>query len=137
MRSASGHATVAETHLIRSIGSQSQSYTEEHWSSEITSFVALAPPKFIQVIKAYRVLASDTISLVVEVASDPPAIFEWFCNEKSVLQVILSNLELNLLTATFRIAPVSKSAMASTSVGLKSVNLNQESTNVSQGTRLE
>uniref|UniRef100_A0A8R1HQD1 Ig-like domain-containing protein n=1 Tax=Caenorhabditis japonica TaxID=281687 RepID=A0A8R1HQD1_CAEJA len=86
MRSSSGHATVAETHLIRSIGSQSQSYTEEHWSSEITSFVALAPPKFVQVIKAYRVLASDTISLVVEVASDPPAIFEWFCNDKSVLQ---------------------------------------------------
>ncbi|PIC27588.1 hypothetical protein B9Z55_019795 [Caenorhabditis nigoni] len=86
MRSASGHATVAETHLIRSIGSQSQSYTEEHWSSEITSFVALAPPKFIQVIKAYRVHSTDTISLVVEVASDPPAIFEWFCNEKSVLQ---------------------------------------------------
>ncbi|NP_001346724.1 Ig-like domain-containing protein [Caenorhabditis elegans] len=86
MRSASGHATVAETHLIRSIGSQSQSYTEEHWSSEITSFVALAPPKFIQVIKAYRVHSTDTISLVVEVASDPPAIFEWFYNEKSVLQ---------------------------------------------------
>ncbi|CAD6186690.1 unnamed protein product [Caenorhabditis auriculariae] len=85
-RSGSGHATVAETHLIRSVGSQSQSYTEEHWSSEITSFVALAPPKFIQVIKAYRVLSSDTVSLVVEVASDPPAFFEWFCNERSVLQ---------------------------------------------------
>lgn len=96
MRSASGHATVAETHLIRSIGSQSQSYTEEHWSSEITSFVALAPPKFIQVIKAYRVHSTDTISLVVEVASDPPAIFEWFYNEKSVLQVSVAEIFLKV-----------------------------------------
>ncbi|CAI4231525.1 unnamed protein product [Auanema sp. JU1783] len=82
----SGSATVAETHLIRSSGSQSQSFTEEHWSSEITSFIAAAPPKFIQVIKAYRVLSSDTPTLVVEVASDPPAIFEWFCNDKPVQQ---------------------------------------------------
>ncbi|KAK6020854.1 hypothetical protein OSTOST_13485, partial [Ostertagia ostertagi] len=44
----SGNATVAETHLIRSTGSQSNSFTEEHWSSEITSFVTAAPPKFIQ-----------------------------------------------------------------------------------------
>ncbi|XGW01071.1 hypothetical protein V3C99_013768 [Haemonchus contortus] len=82
----SGNATVAETHLIRSTGSQSNSFTEEHWSSEITSFVTAAPPKFIQVIKAYRILSSDTPTLVVEVASDPPAIFEWFCNDKPVQQ---------------------------------------------------
>ncbi|KHJ91202.1 immunoglobulin I-set domain protein [Oesophagostomum dentatum] len=78
--------TLAETHLMRSSGSQSESFTEEHWSSEITSFVTAAPPKFIQVIKAYRVLSTDTPTLVVEVASDPPAIFEWFCNDRPVQQ---------------------------------------------------
>ncbi|KAL6741661.1 hypothetical protein Aduo_014893 [Ancylostoma duodenale] len=78
--------TVAETHLMRSSGSQSESFTEEHWSSEITSFVTAAPPKFLQVIKAYRVLSSDTPTLVVEVVSDPPAIFEWFCNDRPVQQ---------------------------------------------------
>ncbi|KAK6056405.1 immunoglobulin I-set domain protein [Cooperia oncophora] len=41
---------------------------------------------FVQVIKAYRILSTDTPTLVVEVASDPPAIFEWFCNDKSVQQ---------------------------------------------------
>ncbi|KAK6013400.1 immunoglobulin I-set domain protein, partial [Ostertagia ostertagi] len=82
----SGNATVAETHLIRSTGSQSNSFTEEHWSSEITSFVTAAPPKLSRVIKAYRILSTDTPTLVVEVASDPPAIFEWFCNDKSVQQ---------------------------------------------------
>uniref|UniRef100_A0A1I7WAP6 Ig-like domain-containing protein n=1 Tax=Heterorhabditis bacteriophora TaxID=37862 RepID=A0A1I7WAP6_HETBA len=81
-----GNTTMAETHLLRSTGLHSQSFTEEHWTSEITSFVATAPPKFIQVIKAYRVLSTDTPTLVVEVASDPPAIFEWFCNDKPVLQ---------------------------------------------------
>ncbi|KJH41885.1 hypothetical protein DICVIV_12137 [Dictyocaulus viviparus] len=84
----SGNATVVETHIIRSTGMQSNSFTEEHWSSEIKSFVAVAPPKFIQVIKAYRVLSSDTLTLVVEVVSDPPAIFEWFCNDKPVQQFL-------------------------------------------------
>ncbi|KAE9417371.1 hypothetical protein Angca_001094, partial [Angiostrongylus cantonensis] len=82
----SGNATVLETHVLRSMGMQSQSFTEEHWSSEIKSFIAAAPPKFIQVIKAYRVLSSDMPTLVVEVVSDPPAIFEWFCNDRPVQQ---------------------------------------------------
>ncbi|KAJ1351970.1 hypothetical protein KIN20_008153 [Parelaphostrongylus tenuis] len=67
-------------------GMQSNSFTEEHWSSEIKSFIAAAPPKFIQVIKAYRILSTDMPTLVVEVVSDPPAIFEWFCNDRPVQQ---------------------------------------------------
>ncbi|VDK48693.1 unnamed protein product, partial [Anisakis simplex] len=78
--------TVEETHLIKSAGSSNQGFSEEHWSSEIKSFVTAQPPKFIQVIKAFRVLATDTLTLVVEVESDPPAIFEWFCNDRSVQQ---------------------------------------------------
>ncbi|GMR58652.1 hypothetical protein PMAYCL1PPCAC_28847, partial [Pristionchus mayeri] len=80
-----GSTTIAETHVLRSTGMQSQSFTEEHWTSEIKSFVACVPPKFLQVIKAYRVLSSDTLTLVVEVVSDPPAIFEWFVNDRPVL----------------------------------------------------
>lgn len=37
-------------------------------------------------IKAYRILATDRLTLVVEVRSDPPAIFEWFCNDRPVGQ---------------------------------------------------
>ncbi|GMS79698.1 hypothetical protein PENTCL1PPCAC_1873, partial [Pristionchus entomophagus] len=80
-----GSTTIAETHVLRSTGMQSQSFTEEHWTSEIKSFVACVPPKFLQVIKAYRVLSTDTLTLVVEVVSDPPAIFEWFVNDRPVL----------------------------------------------------
>lgn len=40
----------------------------------------------VQVIKAFRVLATDILTLVVEVQSDPPAIFEWFCNDRPVQQ---------------------------------------------------
>ncbi|GMT09140.1 hypothetical protein PFISCL1PPCAC_437, partial [Pristionchus fissidentatus] len=80
-----GSSTIAETHVLRSTGMHSQSFTEEHWTSEIKSFVACVPPKFLQVIKAYRVLSTDTLTLVVEVVSDPPAIFEWFVNDRPVL----------------------------------------------------
>uniref|UniRef100_A0A914YN72 Ig-like domain-containing protein n=1 Tax=Panagrolaimus superbus TaxID=310955 RepID=A0A914YN72_9BILA len=38
----------------------------------------------MKVIKAYRVASSDRLTLVVEVSSEPPALFEWFCNDKSV-----------------------------------------------------
>jgi hypothetical protein len=48
--------------------------------------VTTSPPKFIQVIKAYKILATDRLTLVVEVRSDPPAIFEWFCNDRPVTQ---------------------------------------------------
>ena len=34
--------------------------------------------------KAYRILASDRLTLVVEVRSEPPAIFEWFVNDVPV-----------------------------------------------------
>lgn len=65
--------------MIRNEGLQDKFFTEEHWSSEIKSFVTTSPPKFIQVIKAYKILATDRLTLVVEVRSDPPAIFEWYC----------------------------------------------------------
>lgn len=35
-------------------------------------------------IKAYRVFPSDRLTLVVAVDSDPPAIFEWYCNDRPV-----------------------------------------------------
>uniref|UniRef100_A0AC34F962 Ig-like domain-containing protein n=1 Tax=Panagrolaimus sp. ES5 TaxID=591445 RepID=A0AC34F962_9BILA len=76
--------TLEETHLIRHEGAQDLFYTEEHWTSEIKSFVSFTPPKFLQVIKAYRVASSDRLTLVVEVSSEPPALFEWFCNDKPV-----------------------------------------------------
>ncbi|VDM48523.1 unnamed protein product [Toxocara canis] len=78
--------TIEETHLIKSTGSSNQGFSEEHWSSEIKSYITTQPPKFVQVIKAFRVLATDTLTLVVEVESDPPAIFEWFCNDRPVQQ---------------------------------------------------
>ncbi|MFH4975810.1 hypothetical protein AB6A40_002519 [Gnathostoma spinigerum] len=78
--------TVEETHLIGKAGSSSGSFTEEHWTSEIKSYIAAHPPKFLQVIKAYRVLETDVLTLVVEVESEPPAIFEWYCNDRPVLQ---------------------------------------------------
>uniref|UniRef100_A0AC35GSH2 Ig-like domain-containing protein n=1 Tax=Panagrolaimus sp. PS1159 TaxID=55785 RepID=A0AC35GSH2_9BILA len=74
--------TLEETHLIKCEGAQDLFYTEEHWTSEIKSFVSFTPPKFIQVIKAYRVASTDRLTLVVEVSSEPPALFEWFCNDK-------------------------------------------------------
>ncbi|VDM99763.1 unnamed protein product [Thelazia callipaeda] len=78
--------TVEETHVLESSGRSTNNFAEEHWSSEIKSFVTLQPPKFIQVIKAFRVLTTDTLTLIVEVESDPPAIFEWFCNDRPVQQ---------------------------------------------------
>lgn len=77
-------STISETHLIHKEGVQDNFFTEEHWSSEIKSFVTNSPPKFLQVIKAYRVLSTDRLTLVVEVRSDPPAIFDWFCNDRPV-----------------------------------------------------
>ncbi|CAD5224137.1 unnamed protein product [Bursaphelenchus okinawaensis] len=77
-------STISETHLLHKEGAQDNFFTEEHWSSEIKSFVTSSPPKFAQVLKAYRVLATDRLTFVVEVSSDPPAIFDWFCNDQSV-----------------------------------------------------
>uniref|UniRef100_A0A1I7RN68 Immunoglobulin I-set domain protein n=1 Tax=Bursaphelenchus xylophilus TaxID=6326 RepID=A0A1I7RN68_BURXY len=77
-------STISETHLLHKEGVQDNFFTEEHWSSEIKSFVTSSPPKFLQVIKAYSVLATDRLTLVVEVSSDPPAIFDWFCNDRPV-----------------------------------------------------
>ncbi|KAH7701386.1 Immunoglobulin I-set domain containing protein, partial [Aphelenchoides avenae] len=79
-------STLEETHVIRNEGIQDMYFTEEHWSSEIKSFVTTTPPKFVQVIKAYRVLSTDRLTLVVEVSSDPPAIFEWSANDRLVAQ---------------------------------------------------
>uniref|UniRef100_A0A7E4VJ05 Ig-like domain-containing protein n=1 Tax=Panagrellus redivivus TaxID=6233 RepID=A0A7E4VJ05_PANRE len=76
--------TREQTHLVRHEGAQDLFFTEEHWSSEIKSFVAFTPPKFKQVIKAYRVSQTDRLTLVVEVDSEPPALFEWFCNDRPV-----------------------------------------------------
>uniref|UniRef100_A0A915PVQ5 Ig-like domain-containing protein n=1 Tax=Setaria digitata TaxID=48799 RepID=A0A915PVQ5_9BILA len=78
--------TIEETHILESSGRSTKDFAEEHWSSEIKSYVVPEPPKFMQVIKAFRVLATDTLTLVVEVQSDPPAIFEWFCNDRPVQQ---------------------------------------------------
>uniref|UniRef100_A0A914ZQC4 Titin n=1 Tax=Parascaris univalens TaxID=6257 RepID=A0A914ZQC4_PARUN len=78
--------TIEETHLIKSTGSSNEGFSEEHWTSEIKSYITTQPPKFVQVIRAFRVLATDTLTLVVEVESDPPAIFEWFCNDRPVQQ---------------------------------------------------
>ncbi|VDN00682.1 unnamed protein product, partial [Onchocerca ochengi] len=78
--------TIEEIHVLESSGRTTRNFAEEHWSSKIKSYVMPQPPKFIQVIKAFRVLATDTLTLVVEVQSDPPAIFEWFCNDKPVQQ---------------------------------------------------
>uniref|UniRef100_A0A914WIF3 Ig-like domain-containing protein n=2 Tax=Plectus sambesii TaxID=2011161 RepID=A0A914WIF3_9BILA len=77
-------STASETHSVFGVGPERREYTEEHWTSEIESIKTGRPPKFIQVIQSYRVLASDTLTLVVEVASDPPAIFEWFANDRRV-----------------------------------------------------
>jgi hypothetical protein len=41
--------TLAETHLIHKEGLLDSSFSEEHWASEITSFVTNSPPKFLQV----------------------------------------------------------------------------------------
>lgn len=41
--------TVEETHLLKSTGSVSENFSEEHWSSEIKSYIAAEPPKFVQV----------------------------------------------------------------------------------------
>nr|CDQ05432.1 Bm6219, isoform k [Brugia malayi] len=78
--------TIEEIHVLESSGRTTRDFAEEHWSSEIKSYVMPEPPKFIQVIKAFRVLATDTLTLVVEVQSDPPAIFEWFCNDRPIQQ---------------------------------------------------
>uniref|UniRef100_A0A0N5AEP3 Ig-like domain-containing protein n=1 Tax=Syphacia muris TaxID=451379 RepID=A0A0N5AEP3_9BILA len=78
--------TLEERHLIKSTGVGNKAYSEEHSSSEIKSYTMAQPPKFIQVIKAFRVLATDTLTLVVEVASNPPAIFEWYCNDRPIKQ---------------------------------------------------
>ncbi|VDK72604.1 unnamed protein product [Litomosoides sigmodontis] len=78
--------TIEEIHVLESSGRTTRDFAEEHWSSEIKSYVMPQPPKFIQVIKAFRVLATDTLTFVVEVQSDPPAIFEWFCNDRPVQQ---------------------------------------------------
>uniref|UniRef100_A0A914C898 Ig-like domain-containing protein n=1 Tax=Acrobeloides nanus TaxID=290746 RepID=A0A914C898_9BILA len=86
LRHKANSRTLEETHVIKNEGIQDLYFTEEHWSSEIKSFVTTTPPKFVQVIKAYRVLSTDRLTLVVEVLSDPPAIFEWFCNDRAVTQ---------------------------------------------------
>ncbi|CAG9532189.1 unnamed protein product, partial [Cercopithifilaria johnstoni] len=78
--------TIEEIHVLESSGRTTRDFAEEHWSSKIKSYVMPQPPKFVQVIKAFRVLATDTLTLVVEVQSDPPAIFEWFCNDRPVQQ---------------------------------------------------
>ncbi|MCP9264542.1 Titin [Dirofilaria immitis] len=78
--------TIEEVHILESSGRTTKNFAEEHWSSKIKSYVMPQPPKFIQIIKAFRVLATDTLTLVVEVQSDPPAIFEWFYNDKPVQQ---------------------------------------------------
>ncbi|KAL3986031.1 Immunoglobulin I-set domain family protein [Acanthocheilonema viteae] len=78
--------TLEEIHVLESSGRTTRDFAEEHWSSKIKSYIMPQPPKFMQVIKAFRVLATDTLTLVVEVQSDPPAIFEWFCNDKPVQQ---------------------------------------------------
>ncbi|TKR69826.1 hypothetical protein L596_021928 [Steinernema carpocapsae] len=78
--------TIEETHLITNTGSQNLHFTEEHWSSEIKSYVTHQPPKFVQVIKAYRVLSTDTLTLVCEVSSSPPAMFDWFVNDRPANQ---------------------------------------------------
>ena len=78
--------TLEETHVIKNEGVQDRFFTEEHWSSEIKSFITTSPPKFVQIIKAYKILATDRLTLIVEVRSDPPAIFEWFCNDRPVTQ---------------------------------------------------
>uniref|UniRef100_A0A0R3RRM4 Ig-like domain-containing protein n=1 Tax=Elaeophora elaphi TaxID=1147741 RepID=A0A0R3RRM4_9BILA len=78
--------TIEEIHVLESSGRATRDFAEEHWSSEIKSYVMPQPPKFMQVIKAFRVLSTDTLTLVVEVQSDPPAIFEWFCNDRPVQQ---------------------------------------------------
>ncbi|KAK0408277.1 hypothetical protein QR680_003866 [Steinernema hermaphroditum] len=79
-------STIEETHLITNTGSQNLHFTEEHWSSEIKSYVTHQPPKFVQVIKAYRVLSTDTLTLVCEVSSSPPAMFDWFVNDRPANQ---------------------------------------------------
>ncbi|KAI1714221.1 immunoglobulin i-set domain-containing protein [Ditylenchus destructor] len=76
--------TLQETHVLRNEGIEDVYYTEEHWSSTIKSFITNAPPKFKQVIKAYRVQSTDKLTLVVEVLSHPPASFQWFCNDQPV-----------------------------------------------------
>ena len=43
-----------------------------------------SPPKFKQVINAYRVKSADRLTLVVEVYSHPAARFQWFCNDVPV-----------------------------------------------------
>jgi hypothetical protein len=46
-------ATIKETHLIRTEGMQDVFYNEEHFSSEIKSYVVCAPPQFIRVSDIY------------------------------------------------------------------------------------
>lgn len=73
--------TLAETHLICKEGSTDSFYNEEHWSSEVSGFLTTSPPKFLQVIKPYRVLNTDQFTLFVKVRSDPPAQFSWSFND--------------------------------------------------------
>uniref|UniRef100_A0A0N4ZWN6 Ig-like domain-containing protein n=1 Tax=Parastrongyloides trichosuri TaxID=131310 RepID=A0A0N4ZWN6_PARTI len=76
---------VEEIHCHRSQTTDTINFTEEHWSSEIKKLNVKKPPKFIKVIQAYRVLATDKLTLLVEVESNPPAIFEWTINDCNVM----------------------------------------------------
>ena len=91
------NTTVQETHLIQTESLKDVLRTEEHFSSEVKSFVVLNPPKFkkvgeeeesppkmilsiidVQMIKAYRIQPTDKITLLAEVLSYPAAEFTWF-----------------------------------------------------------
>lgn len=49
LRHKANSQTLEETHVIKNEGIQDMYFTEEHWSSEIKSFVTTTPPKFAQV----------------------------------------------------------------------------------------
>ncbi|CAK5114277.1 unnamed protein product [Meloidogyne enterolobii] len=83
----SASLTLQQTHLIENEGQSDVLKTEEHFTSEIKSFVVVNPPKFKQRIKAYRLKSIDRVTLVAEVQSWPVAEFEWFCNDKPVNEI--------------------------------------------------
>nr|CAD2188948.1 unnamed protein product [Meloidogyne enterolobii] len=83
----SASLTLQQTHLIENEGQSDVLKTEEHFTSEIKSFVVVNPPKFKQRIKAYRLKSTDRVTLVAEVQSWPVAEFEWFCNDKPVNEI--------------------------------------------------
>ncbi|KAL7078668.1 hypothetical protein ACQ4LE_002642, partial [Meloidogyne hapla] len=87
----SASLTLQQTHLVENEGHSDILKTEEHFTSEIKSFVVVNPPKFKQRIKAYRLKSTDRITLVAEVQSWPVAEIEWFCNDKPVGELIGEN----------------------------------------------